>query len=178
MKRGGFDVSKLPEKRAERIKLLVKAIKAGDRSQVEQILREDGSLASARTEHGGTPLHVAVESHRADITQLLLDHGADIGVKFGGSGHTPLSWAVTVGAMDVANLLVRRGAPLDLWCAAGMGNLDAVKSFWNGNRQLRPGASQRARRATIATASRSIARRRTRATSFPMPFTSPRATAN
>jgi ankyrin repeat protein len=72
----------------------------------------------------------------------LLSCGADPEVKFGESGHTPLSWTVTCGAFAFAETLVKLGAKPDLFCAAGIGALDHVREFFDEGGALRPGASR------------------------------------
>ena len=44
--------------------------------------------------------------------------------------------------MQVAELLIARGAQLNLWAAAGLGLLDAVDTFFMASGQLKPGAAQ------------------------------------
>jgi ankyrin repeat protein len=68
--------------------------------------------------------------------------GADLAAKFGASGHTPLSWAVTCNAIEFAVTMTRLGAKPDLFCAAGIGALDAVQGWFDAGGALRPNASR------------------------------------
>jgi hypothetical protein len=49
-----------------------------------------------------------------------------------------------MGSRDVADLLLAHGAlpQLNMWCAAGLGMLDAVQSFWDSPNTLKPGVGQ------------------------------------
>ncbi len=68
-----------------------------------------------------------------DMTRKLLDHepallnaAVDWG---GGDWETGLGGASHMGRRDIVELLLGRGARIDLFCAAMMGQLDAVKAF-------------------------------------------------
>jgi ankyrin repeat protein len=118
------------------------AIRQCDVTVVRRLLESEPELTSARTPAGETALHVAAQFNRPQIVKLLMARGADPGAKYGSSAHNALSWAVTSGSVDAAEALMRGGAKPDLFCAAGLGALDAVKSFFDENRHVRPGASQ------------------------------------
>jgi ankyrin repeat protein len=62
---------------------------------------------------------------------LLLDAGASLEPKHS-FAHPPLSWAVTTYSLAFARRLVERGAPLDLWCAAGLGWVERLPEFFDG----------------------------------------------
>ena len=47
----------------------------------------------------------------------------------GGDWETPLGAAAHMGRRDIAEFLLEQGARIDLFCAAMLGRLDAVKSF-------------------------------------------------
>ena len=53
---------------------------------------------------------------------------------------TPLAYAMHFAYSDIAQLLAQRGATLDLRFAAGLWMLDAVKSWFNADGSLKPGA--------------------------------------
>ncbi len=105
-------------------------------------MASEPGLTSARTPAGETPLHVAAEFNRPQIIKLLMAGGADPKARYGSSAHNALSWALTSGSFDAAEELMRGGARPDLFCAAGLGALDAVQSFFEKNGHVRPGASQ------------------------------------
>ena len=56
-----------------------------------------------------TPLHQAVRDDAIDRVNALLDGGADINA-LGSDNHTPLSLALQLGRLTIAELLLRRGA--------------------------------------------------------------------
>jgi ankyrin repeat protein len=118
------------------------AIRHHDVERVRGLLEDRAGLASTKTPAGQTPLHVAAEANSGAIVELLLAHGADPVTRYGSSAHTALSWAVTTSAFAAAEALVRGGVEPDLFSAAGMGAVPIVKSFFDEEGALRPGASQ------------------------------------
>jgi hypothetical protein len=66
---------------------------------------------------GCTPsLHKAAREGDADRVRKLLDAGADVNVKNANTGrlqYTPLHWAAYYGHLEIAELLISRGADLD-----------------------------------------------------------------
>ncbi|GMR13330.1 MAG: hypothetical protein BMS9Abin29_1535 [Gemmatimonadota bacterium] len=108
------------------------------------LLLDEGAEATARTRHGDTPLHFARtvevarlliengasvhaggymgmmnptplhEARTAGIAGLLLDHGAGIDDTTGRNISSPLVCAVWARRIDVAHLLLERGASVDL----------------------------------------------------------------
>ncbi len=105
----------------------------------EYDLVRDLAAAGAEVDlQGGMPFVGAVSFGVLDATEALLDCGAAIdGVD--GDG-TPLAYALHFGASEIAELLARRGAKLDLRFAAGLGALDQVKAWFNADGSLKPGA--------------------------------------
>ena len=76
---------------------------------------------SATGEGGATALHCAAGTDRADLTSLLLDHGAAVD-SLDQERNTPLHWAARRLSMATARLLVERGADVkkpgkDSWTA-------------------------------------------------------------
>jgi ankyrin repeat protein len=121
---------------------LLAAAGQGDLATVTDLLARRPELARAHGPAGQTALHVAAQCNDNRLAVYLLSCGADPEVKFGESGHTPLSWAVTCGAFAFAETLVKLGAKPDLFCAAGIGALDHVREFFDEGGALRPGASR------------------------------------
>lgn len=119
---------------------LFAAIRAGDEAAVGRLLTGHPALANARDEEGSTPLTAAVDARRARLIPLLLRHGGDPHLVYAHSAHTPLSWAVVIEAYDCARALMEAGVEPDLFCAAGLGEIDRVRAFF-GPDGLRPGAS-------------------------------------
>jgi ankyrin repeat protein len=120
---------------------LFAAIRAGEEATVDRLLAAHPALANARDEEGSTPLSAAVDAHRAALIPLLLRRGGDPHLVYAHSAHTPLSWAVVIGAYDCARALMEAGVEPDLFCAAGLGEVDRVRAFFTPEGRLRPRAS-------------------------------------
>ena len=54
------------------------AAEAGNVAKVRELLQANPSLANARDDHGGTPLHSAVFNGQKAAVELLLASGADV----------------------------------------------------------------------------------------------------
>ncbi len=127
---------------AEEIAAFAEAIRQENLPSIERQLRAKPALANVDTGHGETALHLAAEQNNVPVLKCLLAAGADVSAKYGRSAHTPLSWAVTVGSFKAAEALVQAGVKPDLFCAAGMGDLPAVKAFFTEDGALIAGASK------------------------------------
>ena len=114
----------------------------GDLTLIAQLLGRRPALAKAHGPGGSTALHVAAQCNDPQLIVLLLASGGDPNARYGGSGHTPLSWAVTCNSTECAKTLVEYGAKLDFFCAAGMGAIEEVRAFFDESGTLHPGASQ------------------------------------
>jgi ankyrin repeat protein len=75
-------------------------------------------------------LFAAISSRDVVRVRALLDAGADPEQRYGEAGHTALSWAITLDALGVAAVLLEGGARADLYCAAAVGDLTRVRSFF------------------------------------------------
>lgn len=128
--------------RAQRVTELFAAIRRGEEAAVERLLAADPALANARDAEGSTPLLAAVDAHRAGLIPLLLGRGADPGGVYAHSAHTPLSWAVVTESFDSARELMRAGLEPDLFCAAGLGDVERVRAFFSPDGRLKPNASR------------------------------------
>lgn len=104
---------------------MLQAAQRGDVAKVRQLLAADTTLVNAKGAHNKTPLHWAAEKNNSELAELLVSSGADIDAEVTW-GMTPLQWA----------------PQLNMWCAAGLGMLDAVESFWDSPNTLKPGAGQ------------------------------------
>ncbi len=120
---------------------LLSAAREGDAKTVQAILARRPELANARGPDGATPLHAGVESNSPAVAEAILAAGGDPDARYGDSGHTVLSWAVTYHSDDFARTLIRRGAKPDLFCAAGLGELDHVRAAFDAAGRLIPNAS-------------------------------------
>jgi ankyrin repeat protein len=122
---------------------MLKAAERGDVAKVRQLLSTDSTLVNARGAHNKTPLHWAAEKNYRELAELLVAAHADLNAEVTW-GMTPLQWAANMGSRDVAEVLLAHGArpQLNMWCAAGLGMLDVVESFWDSANTLKPGAGQ------------------------------------
>jgi hypothetical protein len=78
---------------------------------------------------GETPLQWAASSDDVHVAVALIDAGADLNTPNGSIG-TPLANAVGYNCLDVARLLVARGASVDEpWEAAALGLLDRLEEL-------------------------------------------------
>jgi ankyrin repeat protein len=94
---------------------LVEAVRAGDRDQVQKLLRR-GADVDARTEDGTTALMYATSVGDIRLVQLLLDHKADVNAR-NQAGATALMWAVGDG--EKVRALLDRGADVNARADSG-----------------------------------------------------------
>jgi ankyrin repeat protein len=122
---------------------MLKACERGDVGRVRQLLTLDSTLVNAKGAFDKTPLHWAAEKNFRELADLLVSAGANINAEVTW-GMTPLQWAANMGNHDVADVLLAHGArpQLNMWCAAGLGMLNVVQSFWDSPNTLKPGAGQ------------------------------------
>jgi len=114
---------------------LLRLVGAGQIDAVRQVLRETPDLINAVGPHpfwGGRPqpLHVAIETRRREMFDLLLEHGADVnGTNDQYDLWSPLMIAVHRECTDMRDELIRRGAHIGLAEALMLGDdrrLDAL----------------------------------------------------
>lgn len=122
---------------------MLHASERGEVNKVRELIGVDPTLVNSKGAYGKSPLHWAAEKNHREVAELLVTSGADINAEVT-SGMTPLQWAANMGSNDVARILLEHGAQsqLNMWCAAGLGMLDVVKSFWVSANQLKPNAGQ------------------------------------
>ena len=108
---------------------------------VDRLLATHPGIANARDEEGSTPLSAAVDAHRAALIPIVLRRGGDPHLVYAHSAHTPLSWAVVIEAYDCARALMEAGVEPDLFCAAGLGEVDRVRAFFTPEGRPKPRAS-------------------------------------
>ena len=129
---------------------LFDAAKSGDIDQVRALLAEDGRLANAegfvRTSLWGSDakaLHVAVMHGRKDIVDLLLAHGADINARDDKYRFNALIHAIDLAdfmpeyaELGMVDFLLERGAEMDVWACAWLGDMEGVKQRLDENPAL------------------------------------------
>jgi ankyrin repeat protein len=90
----------------------------GDTVSMQRLLTERRANPFEVCDGNITALTLAIESGVADAVRLLLDCEVDVNDVFGFKQTSPLAWALKVRALDVARLLVERGASfhhLSIW---------------------------------------------------------------
>src|SRR5258708_594040 len=150
----------------------IAAIKSGDLEGLRLILGQDPALARARssTSHPTLLQCLALDAvnvpNQVEMARLLIDAGAEIngpmvaaasinnvrvaallldcGAAINGAGSwSPLEEALYWGNQEVIDLLLKRGASLhNLRIAAGLGRIDLIESFFNGDGSLKPEAGK------------------------------------
>jgi ankyrin repeat protein len=107
-----------------------RAAARGDVDAVRAMLDEDPSIVDRGHTRGLTPLQLAVVEHRQRVVTLLLDRGANIHASGGGQDLQAIDLAVCERGnpdVDMARLLLSRGATYDVTIAAALGDIDAVR---------------------------------------------------
>ncbi|HEX8969755.1 MAG TPA: hypothetical protein VF937_17865 [Chloroflexota bacterium] len=111
--------------------------RAGNEGLLAQALIEAG--ADIELDHGG-PLKTAISYYAPDVARVLLDAGAAVDSPDGGG--MPLAYALSFGFTDLAEMLAEAGAAVDMRFAAGLGQLDVVRSYVLPDGTLRPDAGR------------------------------------
>lgn len=115
------------------------SIVEGDKDRFAVILAETPRLATCTFEDGSTPMLTAAEYDDPTMLEAIHKAGGKMRQRYEGSGHTPLSWAITCWSFSAAVKLLELGEKPDLFCAAGLGSVDLVKQFWpNGKLVAQP----------------------------------------
>ncbi|MDI6448708.1 ankyrin repeat domain-containing protein [Anaerobaca lacustris] len=96
------------------------------RKEVAELLIANGAEVNATDNDKRTPLHYAIE--HVEVAKVLADHGAGLNTE-DRLGETPLRKAVFHGDKEVVDLLIARGAAIDLHLAAYIGRRDKVKEL-------------------------------------------------
>ena len=127
-------VNRLPGTPGE---LLHAAVRGGDIQQLQRLLAS-GVDANARDALGNPALFEAAWIGNTELASVLLGHGADVNARNDDTASTALWYAVQADHVRVVNLLVARGARLDLryaslqtilHLACARGNPQIVKSL-------------------------------------------------
>lgn len=106
------------------------AVRDGNRDGLLVLIEAAPSLVAARGGQDVTLLHVAAECDEAELTQLLLDHGAVLEAE-ARWGQTAFEWAANLNAAAAANVLRERGALRQtLWSASALGRLGEFEALF------------------------------------------------
>eukprot|EP01147_Barroeca_monosierra_P011214 gene11214-3268_t len=119
------------------------AVENGHVDAVYTLLKHGAKQKSSM--RGATPLWVAAEYNRPEITQLLINFGGDPNVQMPHSGGTPLLRAIISDHMDVVQVLLKNHASTTIQTSDGLtplhhacikGNARAVEILINYNVQI------------------------------------------
>lgn len=123
----------------QRVLQLAFASYYGDVERAEEVLRRSPELVNAEfswfwywrwTGTGWRPLHRAAEQRQNELCVLLLERGADPNATQAECGWTPLHMAfghaADAGSRETAELLIRRGARVDAFAAAALGDVEQL----------------------------------------------------
>ena len=86
---------------------LIRAVKRADLAAIQSLV-DDGVDVNVVTEHGQTPLSIAVINGNTRVVRALIDAGADVN-KPTSVGFSPLTWAVWAEKRKAAELLLSCG---------------------------------------------------------------------
>jgi len=122
--------------------------------EVADLLLRSGAEVDAEADvYGGgcttlglaaTSVHPEVAGVQEPLLQILLDHGATIDrPNVAGNTHSIVIACFANGRPRAAELLVTRGAELDLQGAAGIGRIDLLKTFFHSDGRLKPSATKK-----------------------------------
>lgn len=95
------------------------AVNRNDFETVNRMLDENPRLIYSTDKWGGTPLHRAAGTKKSEMTQLLIDRGADVNKK-SKDGTTPLHWAVDNTDPRPVVILCENGADLSIKSKDGL----------------------------------------------------------
>jgi hypothetical protein len=92
-------------------------------------LRTNGISVEAESQHGERALHIAAELGDAELSALLITHGANVNVRSRSGARTPLHYAAYSGSRPLVRLLLERGARTLLNCGAQNGDTPLDVAF-------------------------------------------------
>jgi ankyrin repeat protein len=101
---------------------------AGNRAMLEHLLKRGADIDTRTTSNGVTALHLACSYKDVDRVKFLLDHGADVNAA-DNDGGTPIHTVIQESderSKAIVALLVERGAALDVFARAQLGQTEKV----------------------------------------------------
>ena len=104
------------------------AIKRNRFSTIEYLL--NNNIPQIRSQNGRFPIHEAIKTKQFDLTQLLLQRGADPNCQTD-KGDTPLHFAIAIGFDEFCLLLLENGADPDIQNSFGQTSLHVASKFGN-----------------------------------------------
>ena len=125
----------------DRVMSVVKAATEGDLEWIVDLLDADPNLLETDVSlykedrqlgETGTPLHVAAWFGHTYVAHYLLDRGAYINARDQG-GRTPLHHALEAGGHEMRDLLIERGADIDVCSAAFLGDEKRLREILDTN---------------------------------------------
>jgi len=119
--------------------------------RILEVLLDAGAEIDATADmyHGGcttlglvaTSCHPREAGLQQPLIEMLLARGARLDAVGAGNAHPLVNGCLANGRSEAAEYLAKRGAPVDLEAAAGIGRLDLVRSFFKADGNLRSSAS-------------------------------------
>ena len=121
------------EEFAARVLRFINAADSGYADQVKAMLAEDPELVDVQgraryATHNVRALHYALNYGHKDVVEQLLAAGADINAK-ADEAWAPLHYALRGAHPEMAQVLLSRGAHVDVYVAAGLGDLAKVQQW-------------------------------------------------
>ncbi|KAM9823761.1 ankyrin repeat and MYND domain-containing protein 2-like [Neosynchiropus ocellatus] len=98
---------------------ILQVIAAGDVHEAAKLLTSNEVRINCLDENGMTPLMHAAYKGKADMCNLLLQHGADVNCNQHEYGYTALMFAGLSGKKDITSMMLNAGAETDLVNSVG-----------------------------------------------------------
>ncbi len=119
---------------------LYSAIQSGDLNAVQTIIGANPEIANKTDQRGFTPLILATYLEKKEVSEFLIDHGADIDAQ-DASGNTALMGVSHKGHQEITRMLLSKGADIDIKNDDGDTALDfAIRSGNTAIEELLRGA--------------------------------------
>ena len=111
--------------------------------QIAKTLILKGAKTNMQDSDGIYPIHRAVQKNQREVVEILLQHGADIEVKYDNLSSTPIAYATSLGSIEMVKLLLCYGAKIDqpyiynsIKRAIYENKMDILKMFWKARPNL------------------------------------------